>query len=78
MNSMDADELNAHIEREIRTLQREFAGSVPDDEVREAVRAQLEQLRATAAFDDFIPLLVYRRARDVLLESARGELHLSA
>jgi hypothetical protein len=51
----------------IEQLQREFAGMIPDDEVAQICREQADLLRAAAAFDDFIPLLVHRRAREALL-----------
>jgi hypothetical protein len=75
---MDDRELNRHIEREIRLLQREFGGSIPDDEVARRCWAKLEQLRTTARLDEFLPLLVYRETREILIEARDAELHQSA
>jgi len=36
---MNSQELNRHIEREIRALQREFAGTIPEDHVAQLCRA---------------------------------------
>ena len=76
---MDTQELNRHIEREVRMLQREFGGTIPEDEVAEISRKQLERLQESALFDDFIPLLVHRQTREILLEAearrdARGDV----
>ena len=72
---MDTQELNRHIEREIRTLQREFAGTIPEDHVAQLCRKQSQRLRESASFNDFIPLLAHRGTREILVEEKRrGEV----
>lgn len=66
---MNAEELSVHIDREIEHLQREFAGTIPGEEVAQICWEQVDLLLETAAFDDFIPLLVHRRAREALIEA---------
>jgi len=75
---MDAQTLNRHVEREIGLLKREFAGFIPEDEVERVCWSQLEQLRTTARFDDFLPLLVHRHSREILVAVRDAELHRSA
>jgi len=72
---MDSQELNRHVDREIQALQREFAGTIPQDHVAQLCRTQLHRLRKSASFDDFIPLLAHRQTREILVEEKRrGEV----
>ena len=66
---MDTQELNRHIAREIRVLQREFAGTISADEVERVCEGELARLHESAAFNEFIPLLVHRRSRELLVET---------
>jgi hypothetical protein len=78
MTDMDAQRLKRHVEREIGLLKNEFAGSIPGDEVERICWSQLEQLRTTARFEDFLPLLVHRHSREILVAARDAELHQSA
>jgi hypothetical protein len=72
---VETQELDRHVEREIALLQQEFEGSISPEEVARICWAQVDQLRASARIDDFIPLLVHRHAREALIDA---ELHRAA
>jgi phage terminase Nu1 subunit (DNA packaging protein) len=58
----------AHIPQE---LQREFP-HVPVERIDELVDALSVRLLLAAHFDDFVPLLAHRRARERLLEESHA------
>jgi hypothetical protein len=71
------ERLARRVEQQLERLRREFAGTIPPDEVTRAGEAQLARLRAGARIVEFIPLLVYRHTREAL-RAGRDELHRSA
>jgi hypothetical protein len=75
---MTPDELERQTRRQLDNLRRELAGSVPAEQVAKIGEKHFVALRREAAIVDFIPLLVYRFAKDELLSSARGDLHHAA
>jgi hypothetical protein len=75
---MDAHELDEHVERKLEILHREFADTFPEGQIERTCATHLEALRSSATIYDYIPLLVYRLAREELRESRPDELHRSA
>jgi hypothetical protein len=69
--------LNRQIEQQLETLLREFADEIPASEVSPIVEAHFERLREDARITDFIPVFVYRYAREEL-RVRRDELHRAA
>jgi hypothetical protein len=59
-------------------LRRELAGTVPADRVAEVGLAHFERLSLNASIPDFIPLLVYRFAKEELLYATPDELQRAA
>ena len=75
---MNPHELDAHVQRGLESLRKEFSGRVSAELVAEIGTLRFEALCATATINDFIPLLVYRQTRDELLTAEIDELHESA
>lgn len=75
---MDEPRLNRQVEQQLQSLRREFGEKVPASFVTALGQAQFEQLRANAKIPDFIPVLVYRFAREELIRIGREDLHRAA
>jgi hypothetical protein len=75
---VNSDELERQMERLLRELQRDLEDSVPAARVTAVGRAHYESLHRGAAINDYIPLLVYRFAKEELVASRRDELQDSA
>ena len=71
---MNDEELHVHVERGLENLRREFAHKVTADQVTRIGKDRFEKLITDAKIIDFIPLLVYRQTREVLLVCEPGEL----
>jgi hypothetical protein len=67
--------LNRQIELGLENLHHEFADQLPASLVTAIGQAEFERLHATATITDFIPLLVYRYAREELVRIDGEELH---
>jgi hypothetical protein len=77
-DDLNAAKLNREVEHTLESLRREFAEEIPADQVTAVGEACFEALRADARIPDFIPVLVYRHAREELIRAGRGELHHAA
>ncbi len=75
---MTRQELEQQTNRQVETLRRELAGRVPDERVAEVGRKHVDRLRLHATIPDFIPLLVYRSAKEELLSATADQLHRAA
>jgi len=75
---VDTTDLHAHTERGLDALRREFADRIPADAVTQIGRDRFHALLAAAKINDFVPLLVYRQTRELLLTIDREDLHRSA
>jgi hypothetical protein len=62
-----SDETKQKIERVPERLSDEFSDVAPSD-VKEEVKEVTEDLLEEAKFEDFVPLLAYRRARENRLD----------
>jgi hypothetical protein len=72
------EDLERQIDRVLHSL-REFAGDGIDAaRVRAVGLAHYESLHRHATINDFIPLLVYRYAKEELSQIRRKELHRAA
>jgi hypothetical protein len=69
--------LERQVERQLQALLREFEGEIPPSEVTPIVEAHFARLREQARIEEFIPVLVYRYAREEL-RIRRDELHHAA
>jgi hypothetical protein len=75
---MTTEELERHLDRVSRALQRELDGRVAAPEITAVARTHFESLVRDAAINDFIPLLVYRFTKEELIQSKPDELHRAA
>lgn len=75
---MTSQDLEHQLDRLLDELQHDFRGKVPADRVDAVARAHFDSLNVGAAINDFIPLLVYRFAREELVRSSRDELYHAA
>ncbi len=75
---MTPQELEDQTARGLDTLRRELADTVPAGRVTEVGRDHFERLSLNASIPDFIPLLVYRFAKEELLFSSPGQVHRAA
>ena len=75
---MDEATLNRQVEQSLERLQREFADDLPASRVTAVGQALFDELRRDARISDFIPILVYRYARDELIRCRRAELNRAA
>jgi hypothetical protein len=71
------ERLERQVERLRQALVREFEGEIPASEVIPIVEAHLARLREQARIQDYIPVLVYRYAREEL-RIRKDELHHAA
>jgi hypothetical protein len=71
---MTPQELERQLDRVLDALVRDLGDSVAADDVTTIGRVHCERLRRDATVNDFIPLLVYRLAREELVQSRRHEL----
>jgi hypothetical protein len=69
--------LEQQVERQLQALMHEFGDELPAGEVAPIVEAQFRTLREHARIEEFIPVLVYRYAREEL-QIRRKELHHAA
>jgi hypothetical protein len=74
---MREETLNRQVERQVESLQREFA-EIPSDRVTALAESELDRLRAEARIVEFVPVLMHRYAREELLRIRRDELRLVA
>jgi hypothetical protein len=72
-----AEELEKHIDSVVRELDRELHGQIPHDRVETVNRGHYKSLCRDAAINDFIPVLVYRFAKEELVETV-AELDTAA
>jgi hypothetical protein len=75
---MTAEELERQMDKLPDDLHRDLGGVVPLERIRAVSDAHYVGLRRDAAINDFIPLLVYRFARDELVTAALDDLHEAA
>lgn len=75
---MTQEELERQLDRLLRDLVRDVGDDVAPDRVEVVVMGNYERLRREAKINDFIPLLVYRFAKEDLVSSRRDELHHAA
>jgi hypothetical protein len=75
---MTPQELEEQTARRLDALRRELAGRVEAERVAEVGRGHFERLSLHASIPDFIPLLVYRYAKEELLYSTEDQLHHAA
>jgi hypothetical protein len=72
------EELERHVDRLVQELDRELKGQVPEERIIAVAHAHYESLNRRAAFNDFVPLLVYRFAKEDLVTSRHDELQDAA
>jgi len=75
---MNEATLNRQVDQLLESLRREFADELPATQVTAVGEAVFDELRRDARISDFIPVLVYRYARDELLRCRREELNRAA
>jgi len=75
---MTPQELEEQTAKGLDNLRRELVGSVPGERVAEVGHAHFERISSNASIPDFVPLLVYRYAREELLYGAPDQLHQAA
>jgi hypothetical protein len=75
---MTTEELERQMDKLPADLHRDLGGAVPLDRIRVVSNAHYAGLRRDAAINDFIPLLVYRFAREELVTAALHDLHEAA
>jgi hypothetical protein len=68
------DELERQIDRLPHDLRRDLGDAVPAERIGAVSRAHYDMLRRDAVINDFIPLLVYRFAKEELVASTRDAL----
>lgn len=73
---MSTEELDRKMAKLPHDLHRDLGGAIPLE--RAVSRAHYNGLRRDAAINDFIPLLVYRFAREELVTATRTDLHEAA
>jgi hypothetical protein len=72
------EELERHTAARLGALKRELGDSVASEQVDAVGRRHLERLRRTATVTDFVPLFVYRFAREELLYADGDRFHDAA
>ena len=75
---MTSHDLELQMDRLLDDLQHDLEETVPAERVDAVARAHYESLSVGAAINDFIPLLVYRFAREELVRGSRDGLHDAA
>lgn len=75
---VNSNELEHQMERVFHDLLRDLGHDFPHERVVLVGRAHYESLRRDAVVNDYIPLLVYRLAKEELRSGARDELHDAA
>jgi hypothetical protein len=75
---MTPDDLERQTARGLDALRYELGDRVTAEEVAAVGRRQFERLIRDATITDFIPLLVYRCAKDELLRRVPAELDHAA
>jgi hypothetical protein len=72
------EELERQLERLLHDLARDVGDGVAAERIGAVAVGHYERLRREATINDFIPLLVYRFAKEDLVSSSRDELHDAA
>ncbi len=72
------DELERQTTARLDALRRELGDSVAAEQVDVIGRRHFERLRRTATVTDFVPLFVYRFAREELVYAGSDRLHDAA
>ena len=72
---MTTEELERQIDRVLHSLREHAGDGIDAARVHAVGLAHYESLHRHAAINDFIPLLVYRYAKEELTQIWRDELH---
>ncbi len=75
---MTPQELEQQTARQVEALRQELADKVAAEQVGETCRFHFERLCLHATVNDFIPLFVYRFAKNDLLTGRAEDLHQAA
>jgi hypothetical protein len=75
---MTTEQLDAQMEHMFRRLVDDLGNDVSVEHVRAVGTSHFERLERDAAVNDFIPLLVYRFAREELVAAQHADLHVAA
>jgi hypothetical protein len=70
-----SEDLERQIDRVLDSLRERVGDSIDAARVRAVGLAHYESLRRHATINDFIPLLVYRYAKEELTQMRRDEFH---
>ncbi|MGZ4360915.1 MAG: three-helix bundle dimerization domain-containing protein [Gaiellaceae bacterium] len=75
---MKTPELELQVDKVFRALREDFGDAVGAQRAHAVGVSHYESLRHHATIYDFIPLLVYRYAKEELVQVKREELHNAA